>query len=351
MLYEQYGNKEPIIKHYDSMKKWMTYMREKYMKDNIISKDSYGDWCMPPESPELIHSQDPSRKTDAAVLATTFYYRILFLLERFAVLLNKPDDAKTFSEEAIVVKNAYNEKYFNKENAQYSNNTVTANLLSLCYGMVPDGYEDKVFQNIVDKTEKEFDGHVSTGLVGIQWLMRGLSDRGRADLAFRIATNRDYPSWGFMIEHGATTIWELWNGNTADPAMNSHNHVMLLGDLIVWFYEYLAGIQNDPSGIAFKKIVMRPHPVDGLDYVKASYHSLHGLIKSSWQKSDNSFQWDVTIPANTTATVYIPATNGSQVTESGQKVSSAKGVKFLKMDGEYAVYSVGSGCYSFLSKK
>ena len=351
MLYEQYGNLEPIVKHYASMKRWMTYMREKYMKDNIMPKDTYGDWCMPPESPELIHSQDPARKTDAAVLGTTFYYRMLFLLERFANLLNLPDDAKTFAGEAVAIKDAYNEKFFSKETAQYSNNTVTANLLSLCYGMVPEGYDDRVFKNIVDKTEIDFDGHVSTGLVGIQWLMRGLSDRGRADLAFRIATNRDYPSWGFMIEHGATTIWELWNGNTANPAMNSHNHVMLLGDLIVWFYEYLAGIQNAAGSVAFEKIVMRPFPVKELDYVKASYHSMHGLIRSAWQKNDSVFQWEITIPANTTASVYIPATNKEQVTESGQKVSSAKGVKFLKMDGDYAVFQVGSGSYNFHSSK
>ena len=351
MLYDQYGNKEPIVKHYDSMKKWMTYMRGKYMAGDIMTKDTYGDWCMPPESPELIHSKDPARKTDAAVLGTTFYYRMLFLLERFANLLNKSDDVKAIADEAVAVKSAYNEKYFNKETAQYSNNTVTANLLSLCYGMVPDGYADKVFQNIVDKTEKEFDGHVSTGLVGIQWLMRGLSDRGRADLAFRIATNRDYPSWGFMIEHDATTIWELWNGNTANPSMNSHNHVMLLGDLIVWFYEYLAGIQNAPGSIAFEKIVMRPYPVKGLDDVKSSYHSMNGIIKSAWNKNGNAFQWEITVPGNTTATVYIPAKDKAQVTENGQKASSAKGVKFLRMEGEYAVYLVGSGSYSFQSVK
>jgi alpha-L-rhamnosidase len=116
---------------------------------------------------------------------------MLFLVERFATLLNKPDDAKAFANEAVAVKNAYNEKFFNKETAQYSNNTVTANLLSLCYGMVPGGYDGKVFQNIVEKTEKDFDEHVSTGLVGIQWLMCGLSDYGRADLALRIGHYKD----------------------------------------------------------------------------------------------------------------------------------------------------------------
>jgi len=346
-LYEQYGNIEPIVKHYGSMKKWLAYMRETFMKDHIMPKDTYGDWCMPPESPKLIHSQDPTRKTEAAVLGTTFYYRMLFLLEKFAHLLNLPDEAADFAREAVAVKDAYNEKYFDPETAQYSNNTVTANLLSLCFDMVPQGYEQQVFHNIVDKTEQEFDGHVSTGLVGIQWLMRGLSDRGRPDLAFRIATNRTYPSWGYMVESGATTIWELWNGNTAAPSMNSHNHVMLLGDLLVWFYEYLAAIQNAPGSIAFEKMVMRPYPVDGLEWVNASYHSLHGMIKSHWRKSGNTFQWEITIPPNTTATVYIPTTDPTLVTESGKKASSAKSVKFLYMDNDLAVYEIKSGDYSF----
>lgn len=339
MLYEQYGNVKPIAKHYDSMKKWLNYMRDKYMADNIMPKDRYGDWCMPPERPELIHSQDPARKTDAAVLGSTFYYRMCYLMERFANLLNKPDDANNFAEQAIAVKEAYNNKYFNKETAQYSNNTVTANLLSLCYGMVPEGSEEAVFNNIVEKTMGEFNGHVSTGLVGIQWLMRGLSDYGRPDIAFRIATNRDYPSWGYMIENGATTIWELWNGDTADPAMNSHNHVMLLGDLIVWYYEYLAGIQNAPESIGFKNIVMKPYPVDGLDFVTASYHSVRGLIKSEWKKSSDSFTWNISVPCNAVAHVYIPADAPDKVTENAQKASSSKGVRYLRTEGDYVVFA------------
>ena len=200
---------------------------------------------------------------------------------------------------------------------------------------------------MVDKTEKDWNSHVSAGVIGIQWLMRGLTMHGRADLAFRIATNRDYPSWGYMIENGATTIWELWNGNTANPSMNSHNHVMLLSDLLIWFYEHLAGIQNAPDHTGFEKIVMCPCPVAGLDYVKASYHSMHGLIKSSWNKNGDMFQWEITVPGNATAMVYVPATDKAQVTESGVKASAAKGVKFVKMEGGYAVFEVGSGSYSF----
>jgi alpha-L-rhamnosidase len=347
MLYEQYGNQEPIVKHYASMKKWINYMREKYAVDNIMTKDTYGDWCMPPESPELIHSKDPSRITDAAVLGTTFYYRILQLLARFANIQEKTDEAQAFAQQAETVKEAYNDKYFNKETAQYSNNTVTANLLSLCYGMVPKGFEDKVFQNIVEKTTGDFNSHISTGLVGTQWLMRGLSDYGNVELAYKIATNRDYPSWGYMIENGATTIWELWNGNTADPAMNSQNHVMLLGDLLVWYYEYLAGIQNESGSAGFKKISMKPYTVNGLDYVTASYHSAYGEIKSAWHKDAAHFHWDITIPANSSATVYIPATDKNQVKESGKNADSAEGVTFVRTEGNYLVFEVGSGNYSF----
>ena len=352
MLYEQYGSVEPIAKHYDSMKKWVTYMREKNGKDHLIPGGYlWGDWCAPPEALELIQPRDPSRLTDGDVISTTYYYHVLFLLERFARLLNKSDDAKSFADEAIAVKNAYNDKYLNRETAQYSNNTVTANLLSLCMGLVPEGYEDKVFQNIVDKTEKDFDGHLSVGNIGNRYLMRGLTDFGRADLAFRIVTNRTYPSWGYMIENGATTIWELWNGDTADRAMNSHNHIMMLGDLTLWFYEYLAGIQNAPGSVGFEKIRMHPYPMEGLDYVKASYQSIKGLIKSHWQKDSGAFLWEISIPANTTAIVYIPATNQAMVTEGGQKASSAKGVKFVKMDGDFAVYEIGSGNYNFRAEK
>jgi alpha-L-rhamnosidase len=343
MLYEQYGDKEPIAAHYDSMKKWMEYMRERYMVDHIMTKDTYGDWCMPPESPELIHSQDPSRKTDAAVLGTTYYFRMLYLLERFARLLDKPDDAGYFARQAQVVKEAYNAKYLNRETAQYSNNTVTANLLSLCYGMVPDEYREAVFNNIVEKTTGEFKNHVSTGLVGVQWLMRGLSDYGRPDLALRIATNRDYPSWGYMIEKNATTIWELWNGNTADPSMNSANHVMLLGDLVVWFYEYLAGIRNMPGSVGFKEIVMKPYPLEGLDYVKASFHSVHGLIKSAWKKEKGVFHWDMTIPGNTSATVYVPC--GKGITEEEKEAFVKDGARFIETKDNYAAFKVPSGVY------
>lgn len=346
MLYEQFGDTAPIEKHYASMKKWMDYMRDTYMADHIIARDTYGDWCMPPESPELIHSQDPARKTDGALLSTATYYHLLGLMEGFARLTGHTDDIDRFRRLAEAVRAAYNAKFFDPATGGYSNNTVTANLLSLVYKLVPEASRDTVFGHVVEKILAE-DGHVSTGLVGIRHLMRGLTYYGRADIAFRLATNRDYPSWGYMDEKGATTIWELWNGDTADPAMNSGNHVMLLGDLIVWYYECLAGIRNAPGSAAFKEIVLKPYPVEGLDRVDASYRSVRGPIVSRWTKSEGRFAWEVSVPANASATVHVPGRDAASVKEGGIAAGRAKGVKYLRTEPGYTVFEVGSGTYRF----
>jgi len=201
----------------------------------------------------------------------------------------------------------------------------------------------------VDKIENETKGHIGTGLIGGQYLMRVLSDHGRADLAYRIASQKEYPSWGYMIGQGATTIWELWNGNTADPTMNSGNHVMLVGDLIIWLNEYLAGIAADPEQPGFKHIVMKPHPVGDLHWVKASHRSPYGLISSSWQRDGSKFDWQIEVPANTIATVSIPAKSVEEVTESGKPATNAGGVEFVNMAGGYAVFRVAGGKYQFQS--
>ena len=215
--------------------------------------------------------------------------------------------------------------------------------------MVPAGASDEVFKHIVDKTMNENKGHISTGVIGTQWLMRWLTLYGRADIAYRLASIRTYPSWGYMAANGATTIWELWNGNTANPKMNSQNHVMLLGDLIVWMYENAAGIKAKEPG--FKVIEMKPSFVDSLEYVKASYHSIYGLIKSEWNKKNGLFNWDITVPANTKAIVYIPAASVNDVIESGKDAFSANGIKFLKIEKDRAVFEVGSGDYQFAVKE
>lgn len=342
MLYERFGDIQPIVRHYPAMKKWLGYMKNKYGVDGIITKDTYGDWCMPPESPELIHSQDPSRITAAGVLSTSFYYYLCHLMEKFAAVQELPDDEAFYHAETVETKKAFNDRFFNAEEGYYDNNTVTANILPLRFGMVDEIHRQRVFDNILRKTVTDFGSHVSTGVVGIQQLMRGLTDYGRGDLALQIATNTTYPSWGYMVDNGATTIWELWNGNTADPAMNSANHVMLLGDLLIWVYEYLAGIS--PEGPGFKEVRMKPYPVKGLDFINASYNSVYGLIKSNWKKENGTFKWDITIPCNTTAKVYVPCV-AEDFDDSMKHRIQNMGTKYLELKDGYAIFQFPSGSY------
>jgi alpha-L-rhamnosidase len=305
---------------------------------------------MPPEDPKLIHSSDPNRITDKALLATSYFYHDLRLMERYATTLGNTDDAARFSKLAGEIKTAFNNKFLNRELGQYDNGTQTSCVLPLALGLVPEDQRSRIFAHLVAKITDESKGHIGTGLIGAQYLNRVLSDNGRADLAYAIATQRDYPSWGYMIEHGATTIWELWNGNTADPAMNSGNHVMLIGDLVIWFYEYLAGIRPDPEQPGFKHIIMKPYTVGDLTFVRATHRSPYGLIASEWRKQGEKFDWKITIPANTTAEVYVPATDSKRVTEGGKSASKSKGVEFLRMDDGRAVFRAGSGDYHFISK-
>ena len=315
MLYTRFGDEEPIRQHYDALKKWMLHMKNDYMRGGLMPRDTYGDWCMPPESLELIHSNDPTRITDATVLSTPFYCYLCGKMAKFAEVLGFDEDVAFFNQEITTSTVAFNDKYFNRVTGVYANNTVTANILPLWFGMVPKGLEDKVMQSIVDKTENECGGHVSTGVVGIQQLMRCLTEYGRGDLALKIASNDTYPSWGYMVRNGATTIWELWNGNTADPSMNSGNHVMLLGDLILWEYEYLGGIRALEPG--YSMIQLKPYPIEGLGFVNCAYESVSGRIESHWKREGNHFEWDFVIPANTTAEVCLPTTNGYETKRYG----------------------------------
>jgi alpha-L-rhamnosidase len=151
-----------------------------------------------------------------------------------------------------------------------------------------------------------------------------------------------------MVEQGATTVWELWNGNTADPKMNSGNHVMLIGDLAIWMYEDLGGIKPDLAQPGFRHIIMKPLPLEGLQFVKASHLSPYGWISSEWHKDGNQFEWKVKIPPGTTATVYLPTTRVHGATANGMPLIQAPGVKVLTVMGDRVVANVESGSYYFI---
>lgn len=349
VLHRQYGDIAPISDRYESAKKWLDYMGG-FFTNGIISRDSYGDWCVPPEELRMIHSKDPARQTDKALLATSYFYYDLKLMERYAKLLGRTVDATRFAKWSSEIKTSFNNRFLDRAKGQYDNGSQTSCVLPLAFGLVPDDLRARVFARLVENIEKETRGHIGTGLIGGQHLMRVLSDNGRADLAYRIAGQKDYPSWGYMIAQGATTIWELWNGNTADPTMNSGNHVMLVGDLIIWYYEYLAGIKADPEQPGFKHIIMKPHPVGDLKSARGTHRSPYGLISSEWRQDGGSFNWKIEVPPNTSATVYVPKMAKSSVTESGKPLGQARGLKLLRGENDRIVLQLGSGKYNLESK-
>lgn len=332
MLYHQFGNRQPIIDSYPSIRKWINHILAEYTDENgIITKDKYGDWCVPPEKLELIHSQDPKRKTDGKLIATAYTIRCLQLAEQFANLQGLKEEAKVWADRRSGMIEAFNRQFLtNKagtsrrpghvlypDSIYYGNNTSTANLLALSFGIAPQELRSELIKQVVKGICIDAKEHVNCGVIGISWLLRGLSDNGFPDVAYLLATQRTYPSWGYMAENGATTIWELWNGDKADPKMNSGNHVMLLGDLLTWCYQYLGGIQQKgvnvqqvaeaDASVAYKHIVLKPaFSIQNCESVKADYETPYGVVKSQWKKTLQHVDWDITVPCNTTADVYLP---------------------------------------------
>lgn len=385
MLYRQFGDTAPVERHYPAMKKWLAHLeKDKMNKQGLITADKYGDWCVTPESPELIHSQDPDRKTDGPLIATAYYYRLLQTMCDFADLLSAQAsplrteelqaDRKHWQELRDRLRESFNRQYLHvnegtspaprhllyPDSIYYANNSVTSNLLPLAFGMVPPKYRDAVERQILKKILlKPADGHLCCGVIGIQWLMRELSRMGRTDVAYLLATNKTFPSWGYMVENGATAIWELWNGDTASPKMNSGNHVMLLGDLLPWCFENIGGIQA--MAPAYKQIRLAPNfELQELPHADASYDSPYGRIVSRWKKTLHRLDWEIEIPANTTAQVVLPANarmGGLQIRSgNGGKTATSYNqpkTKTKKRKGKQAVgneenhsVTLGSGKYS-----
>jgi len=348
-LLVQYADSGVIARHYPAMAKWLEFMSQ-FIKDDLIDRDNYGDWCVPPEDAELIHSVDPGRKTHPTLIATSYFCHCLNLMSRYAGLLEKPADAQRYGDLAKRMAAAMNQEFYDGVKGYYDNGSQTSCVLPLAFGLVPEAGRKRVFDHLVRKITEETKGHIGTGLIGGQWLNRVLTLGGRPDLVYGFATQTTYPSWGYMIENGATTVWELWNGNTANPAMNSGNHVMLVGDFLIWLFESLAGIKADPAVPGFKHILMSPEPVAGIDSARASHRSSYGEILSEWSSAGGAFRWKITVPPNTSATASVPGAASESVLESGKPLGSAPGVTFVAIEEGRVVLKLEAGTYNFDSK-
>lgn len=331
MLYEQFGNDTAIRRSYPYIKRWIEHIRREYEKDGIVTKDKYGDWCMPPERPELIHSEDPARKTDGALIATAYMIHIMQQMSRFAEVCGISSEREMWKREAETMKEAFNRRFLHNggktspvpghplypDSVYYGNNTATANILALAFGIAPEECRQNIINNVVRNIIVDNGGHVSCGVIGISHLLRTLTRNGYGDVAYLLATNTSYPSWGYMAEHGATTIWELWNGDTANPAMNSGNHVMLLGDLLAWCYQDLGGIKNAPGSVGYERLLMEPDfTIQDLDSISCSYMTPRGIVTSRWRKTLEQLHWKVTLPQGVSAICVMPGGERREISRS-----------------------------------
>ena len=222
--------------------------------------------------------------------------------------------------------------------------------MALSFDLLTDTQREQAEAHLVERIRAR-DYHLSVGFLGMPILLPTLTDMGRSDLAYRLIQSTTYPSWGYSIEQGATTIWERWNSYSkkdgfGDVRMNSFNHYSL-GSCGEWMFRSMLGIDSDGAG--FNKITMKPEMGEGVTWAKGHYDSIHGRIGSDWKRAGDQFDWTIDVPANTTATVYVPAKDTASVSESGKPLSQVEGVTFLRMEAGRAVFEVVSGQYVFHS--
>ena len=215
-------------------------------------------------------------------------------------------------------------------------------MLPLLSGIVPEELRATILKQLENGIRVNRKGHLDTGMLGTYFLLNYLNAIGRSDLVFTVASQTTYPGWGYMLEQGATTWLEQWNG------YYSHIHSCFTS-LDGWFYQGLAGIQADRTAPGFKKVIIKPAIVGDLTWVKAHFDSPYGRIVSHWRRDAHKLTMDVTIPVNTSATVFVPSKDGAGVTESGKPAAQAQGVKFLRRENGAAILAVGSGTYRFQS--
>ncbi|MBS7613546.1 alpha-L-rhamnosidase, partial [Candidatus Bathyarchaeota archaeon] len=349
-MYLYYSDKRILEENYELMKGWVDFLTSK--AENFILKFSkYGDWCPP--------GQIKSLNTPGEVVSTLCYYEDVLLLSSIARIIGRLEDADKYAELAEKIKNAFNEKYLvSTPTVHYAtpsdSYSQTANCIPLYLDVAPPDKKNQVVNRLLDDLIAAHDYHVNTGIVGTRYLFDALTKHGYADVAYRIASQTTYPSWGYMIREGATTVWERWEYLTGS-GMNSHNHIMF-GSIDSWFYRALAGINVDPSHPGFEKVVIKPHVVAGLTYAGASLRTIRGLIVSKWRKETKSLTLEVSIPVNSKGEVYVPTMGlkNPLIEESGRVVwqnrcfvEGVPGVVSGKAEGNYVVFSVGSGSYVF----
>jgi alpha-L-rhamnosidase len=333
-IYQVYNDKRLLEKHYAAMVRWVEYCRRN-SKDLLRPAHGFGDWLS-------INANTP---TD--VIATAYFAHSARLTADAARVLGKEADARKYDELFQQIKDAFNKAYLAPD-GRIKGNTQTCYGMALWFDLLPKDNRDAATRFLVEDI-KSRNIHLSTGFVGTSVLMPTLSATGNTPIAYKLLLNDTFPSWGYSIKHGATSIWERWDGWTAekgfqDPGMNSFAHYSF-GAVARWMFQTVAGIDTAEPG--FQRLVIRPQPAEGLTSAKACYGSIHGRIATEWKTENGVLTLAVGIPANTTATVHLPVANAAGATESGKPVAQAEGVKFLRSEAGESLFEVGAGEYRF----
>jgi alpha-L-rhamnosidase len=315
-IYLFYGDSKLLEDCYDNIKRYVDHISE--ISTGYLTDWGLGDW-IPVKS-----------KTPKEFTSSIYYYVDAGILARAAKLFKNEKDYEKYSELAGNIKEAINDKYFNKETGTYGSGYQTELSAALHWGIVPEESTDLVVENLAKRVIAD-DKHVDVGLLGSKTILNALSENGYADLAWEVASQKTYPSWGWWIVNGSTTLPENWKAGVA-----SQNHIMF-GEISAWYYKALGGIKADPDNPGFKHILLEPHFVGGLDQFEARHDSPYGEIISSWERQDGNIKYNVTIPPNSTATLRIR----------GNKLSEKSGLTAdIEEDGLF-ILDIEAGNYEF----
>jgi hypothetical protein len=281
------------------------------------------------------HKGFPDR-TPLIQTSTTAYFYYAKLLSETAALLGHREDADRYASLAQHIREAFNRKFLNDSTGLYADDSQTSQILPLYLGLAPDNRRDVILQRLVENIKRR-KGHISAGFVGYLYLIYGLTELGYANTVYEMATKTDYPGWGFMLKDGGTNLWESWSG----IAYNFPS----LGGVGNWYYQALAGINPDKKNPGFKNIILKPNITGDLRWVKGEHDGPYGKISSEWKREKDKLLWTFSIPANSSADVYVPARDVHQIWESGRPLINAKGIRFIEVRDNYEKLRSGSGTY------
>ncbi|MBT2757796.1 family 78 glycoside hydrolase catalytic domain [Mesobacillus foraminis] len=337
MMYQKYGNTRVLQEHYENMKRYVEFILER--SENYIVKDGLGDWYdVGPEGPGF------AQNTPVPLPETAMFYHIVQVLEQVSSLINRPDDATHYKKIGKEIKDAYNSLFFHPMTGQYATGSQAANAMSLALGLTEDVHKPKVLQNLLDDIhDRGF--HTTSGDVAFRFVLLALSQNGRSDIIYRMTRNTDYPSYGYQIEHGATTLTEAWDGPTVGK---SQNHFML-GHIEEWLYKDLAGLDYEfDQREEMYKFNFHPSFVKGLDFVRVTHELYTGKVRTEWVKVDqNKYKLLVQIPANGIGYIHLPSCSMETLKEAGYPALETVGVELDRYENGCAILRVSSGLYEF----